>query len=394
MSRTGGPRAPIVLPILVLLCLAFPITVPGAERGSVNGSVADSEGRPIEGAQVSLSGEGARPVAVLTPADGTFRFPGVRPYAGYTITAEREGYRSIEYRGLRVESSRKRVVNFRLKRPAEREVVVLASRDPFPYADLVHGFINGLGIPARLIDLDAEADPAEMVRHVAAEKPNLILATGLKAGRLVRSEIRDVPSILTLISDPRRYDLQAANICFLALNPDPGAVFERLTTLLPGIRRIGILYDANLSMLLARDFRDAAEARGLGVDLHPCHGPEALRTVLRDVGGRVDALLVPDDPITLIPGAVDAISRWSLEHHLPLLAPGEEWVGRGALLSYGVPHRQIGEQARDIARAILFESRQPEDFNLSLPRWSTLAFNRTTAEALGVKIPAAAAEVP
>src|SRR3989442_3833934 len=42
---------------------------------------------------------------------------------------------------------------------------------------------------------------------------SLILGTGLRAARLIRREVGDIPSLLTLVTDPRRYDLQTATTC-------------------------------------------------------------------------------------------------------------------------------------------------------------------------------------
>ncbi len=355
---------------------------------AVAGTVADVQGRPVAGARVTVWGDGGGSHRATTRSGGVYRFQALWPLAHYTITAEAPGYRPVTYDGLRLERGRRRVVDFRLKRPGEREVVALVSRDPYPHQALIRGFTRGLELPVRVIDLDGDPDPGETVRRVGAERPNLILGAGLRAARLIRREIRDVPSILTMISDPRRYDLETPTTCFVANNPDPELLVRRLRVLLPRARVVGLVYDSELSALLARDVREAAVRAGVRVELRPCYDPARLQESLDTLRGRIDALLVLYDPLTSAPEALDLITGWSLRQRVPLAAPGPEWVRRGALFSYGGTLEGIGEEAARIAAGIVFEGREPGEFRLRTPEQHVLAVNRGTALALGVEIPA------
>jgi ABC-type uncharacterized transport system substrate-binding protein len=386
---SGGKRSGLAFALSCTFLSAIPCAVPASELASVAGVVADTSGSPLAGAHVTLEGTGVSPSNFVTRADGAFRFWAVKPDAGYHIRATMDGYRTVEYEGLHIESSRRRDVNFRLKRPGEWEAVVIASRDPFPYTGLVAGFEAGLGLPMRLVDLDGEQDPRDAVRRVAAEKPNVILAAGLSAGRLVRSEIPDVPSILALIDDPRRYDLEAPNICFLASNPDPAALLDRLAVLLPGTRRIAVLYDADPSELLARDIRSAATERGLEVETLPCYGTSDLVRALAAMPAPPDALIVPYDGLAIAPGAREAISRWALHHRVRLLAPRSAWLEKGALMSLEVPDERLGAEAAAMALDILFGGRQPQDIGVRVPEVMRLAVSHDVAAALGLSLPEA-----
>jgi len=384
------PRRSLAARVLLLVAIAVACRGAeawGSESAVLNGVVADSEGRPLAGARVSISGNGVGNASTLTRDDGSYRFPALRPFTSYRLTAARRGLRTVEYDGMRLEAGRARVINFRLKRPGEREVVILVSRDPFPYEDLVRGFSRTLRVPTRVIDLDAEADPSESVRRAAAEKPNLILGAGLRAARLIRSEVRDVPSILTLVNDPRLYDLRATNLCFLATNPAPEDLLRQVTALLPGASRVGLVYDATVSQLLARDLREAAGGRGLRVELAPCYEPRGIEGALDRIRGRIDALLVPFDRLTATPRAIDVITGWALRNRIPTAAPQPDWVRHGALFSYGAPLERIGEEASGMASQILAQTRQPADFDLRVPGNLLLSVNRTTAAALGVTLP-------
>ncbi|HXH28540.1 MAG TPA: ABC transporter substrate binding protein [Candidatus Polarisedimenticolia bacterium] len=374
---------------VVVACLLGGLAAPAlaTEVALITGRVLDTDGRPLAGAHLTLSGDGVRPSSAVTNGRGVYRFQALRPLTTYTVGASYPGFRDLEYDGFYLEPSRTRRVDFRLKRPGEREVVVLASRDPFGYEPLVEAFREAVGVPVRVVDLDREPDPAARVRQIRAERPNLILGAGLRAARLVRSDVPDIPAILTLIDDPRRYDLKAENICFLSNNPPAEEVLQRFALILPGARRIGLLFGSGSGSLVARDLRQAAEHRGLHALLRPCYSRKDLHAALESLRGQVDALLIPYDPITSSPQALKDLGRWALRARIPMAAPSTEWVRQGALFSYGAPLASLGKEAAFVAGQILSQSGHPEDFALRQPESHVLAVNTTTALALGIEVP-------
>jgi putative ABC transport system substrate-binding protein len=379
----------------VLIACALLLTgIPGPGRtlraqgnATLSGTVVDTAGRPIDGARLVLWGRGATPVRAATDAQGAYRFPALRSGVPYRLEVEHPGRRTIHFEGLRLETGRTRVLDVRLKRPGERDIVVLVSRDPFPHATVVDAVLERIEVPSRTYDLDADSDPAATVRRVRAERPNLIIGAGLAAARLIRREVGDIPAILTLISDPRRYDLKAANICFIANNPAPRDLTRRIKELLPGARRLGLVFDAQASPRLARDIRGAARREGLSVELRPAYRPQDLEAALRALRGRIDVLAVPYDPLTSTTEAADLVSRWALRNRLPVAAADPAWVHHGALFSYGASLHSIGQEAAWVARQILFHGRQPADFALRSPRGGPPRVNEVTALALEVPIP-------
>ena len=376
----------------VMLSLAFlflPVPV-FADDGTmtISGIVADSAGAPLGGARVILSGDGIGATRATTDASGRFRFPAIAPHHRCSVTAERDGFRSITYEGMLTEPGRTRVVHFRLKRPDEHEVVVLVTRDPFPHDEFLRGFATRVGVPVRVVDLDREADPAEAVRRARAEKPDLIVSAGLRAARLVRREVRDIPSILTLITDPRRFDLETETTGLLINQPDADRLIERVSSVLPDLRRAGMVYQSDMSSLLARDLRQAAERRGLSLEIRPCRSVAELRSALQGLRWRIEALIVPNDDLTSTPRAREIITTWALKNNVPLAAPNPEWVRHGALFSYGASYARLGEETSRVAGLILRGASEPSEFRGPWSGEFELAVNQATAKRLGVEIPA------
>jgi putative ABC transport system substrate-binding protein len=358
-----------------------------AAPASVEGMVRDARDRPIGGATVSLRSLRGGATQVQSDPVGGFRFPAQRPGAVYSLLVEAPGYRPVQYEGFRLESGRTRRIDVRLKKPGDRDVVVLLSRDPFPFDDLLRGLMGNLDAPVRTDDLDADPDPADVVRRVRDEHPNLILGAGYTTARLVRREIREIPAILTLLGDPRLHDLEAVNLSYINTNPPPEELVGRIRAFLPDARSLGLVYDAHDSTLVARDIGRAARGAGLDVVMRPVYTVRGLEAALDSLVGRIDALAVPFDPLMVESQSVDLVTGWALRRRVPLAAPGPEWVRRGALFSYGATPETIGQDLSYLANLILYADRQPNDTPYRAPAAPYLAFNETTALALGVSVP-------
>jgi hypothetical protein len=98
-----------------------------AVTGNVFGTVSDSEGSPLPGVTVTLSGVGAEKTQI-TDAQGQFRFLSLDPGL-YTLKGNLEGFGSIEYPGIEVRIGRNTTVPLSLT-PAVEETITVTSESP------------------------------------------------------------------------------------------------------------------------------------------------------------------------------------------------------------------------------------------------------------------------
>jgi ABC-type uncharacterized transport system substrate-binding protein len=386
----GALAAGPLLAAFAALVWSPPCATPAraAGIGALSGAVEDARGNPIPDALVVLIAHSGGQATARTGEDGTYRIPAQRTDQQYTLRVDASDFRPVAYDGLVLAPGRTKRFDVRLKRPGERDVVVLLSRDPYPFDDLLRGLLQGLDAPARTFDLDSMEDPEELVRRIEAERPNLVLGSGLLAAHLVRREVRDIPVILSLMGDPRLHDIEATNISFVTTNPTPGDLMRRVREFLPRAQRLGVLFDARASTLVARDLRKAARHENFDVLTRPCYEPEKIAASLKDLAGKLDVLVVPFDPLSLSPKALDDVTHWALQQRVALVAPGPDWVRRGALFSYGPTPETIGRDLSLRARQTLVEGRQPDPGQHPAAALNdVLTVNGTTALALGVEIP-------
>jgi hypothetical protein len=86
----------IVLSFILLLVLTTAVSAQ-KQTGSISGKVADTEGAPLPGASITLSGPSLMgTLTYLTTPGGDFRFPSVPPGSDYVITVEMPAFQKCE----------------------------------------------------------------------------------------------------------------------------------------------------------------------------------------------------------------------------------------------------------------------------------------------------------
>ena len=87
--------------LILVLVLFVSLPVFAQQRtGNIYGKVVDSEGNPLPGATVTLTGSLTAPVAAVTSAEGVFRFLSLSPGKDYALKAELQGFKPKTEEGI------------------------------------------------------------------------------------------------------------------------------------------------------------------------------------------------------------------------------------------------------------------------------------------------------
>ncbi|MBA7494668.1 hypothetical protein ES702_05245 [subsurface metagenome] len=85
--------------VLIIICVLL-LTVPlvaqraGVRTGNIYGTVLDTEGNPLPGVTVTLTGFTIAPMISTSSADGSFRFLSLHPAKDYSVKAELQGFKT------------------------------------------------------------------------------------------------------------------------------------------------------------------------------------------------------------------------------------------------------------------------------------------------------------
>jgi len=116
-SFTSGLAS--LLAIAFLAISASSAWAQGVTTGTVSGTVTGADGRPLVGAQVSVTDERTGAIAGgLTNESGRYRVPFLQPGGPYTVSVQIIGYQSVTRQGVRVSLSSAQIVSFSLETSA------------------------------------------------------------------------------------------------------------------------------------------------------------------------------------------------------------------------------------------------------------------------------------
>jgi putative ABC transport system substrate-binding protein len=236
----------------------------------------------------------------------------------------------------------------------------------------------------------------ERLAEIAAEfvrlKVDVILAGGNAAA--AAKQATSVIPIVFLLGDPVGSGLIASlarpegNITGLS-NQQPdlaGKRLELLREVLPSLRRLAIMANADYRFAVPemREVQAAANTLGLDVTNFEIRRAEDIAPAFETLKGDADALYVVGDALIAINRV--RINTLALAARLPTMHGVREFVEAGGLMSYGpnFPHlfRRAAEYVDKILRGV-----KPVDLPVELPTQFDLVINLTTAKALGLTVP-------
>jgi len=272
---------------------------------------------------------------------------------------------------------------------------------PDPTADAVLqglrelGYIEGKNI---LMAYRYVGDMRERTAGIVAElvqlKVDVIVSPNLESILAAKLATKTIPIVFLINQDP-----VAAGIVDNMAHPGgnitgisrltrelTGKRLELLMEMIPGISRVGILWDANDKSQVLKDFE--TKARTLKLHLHPMEvrgpTPDLERAFQFAIKERVSAFIIIRDPLFL--DYTRQIADLAIKHRLPSISEGSEFVDAGCLVSYSTNLVENSKRAAVYVDKIL-KGAKAGDLPVEQPTRFDLIVNNKTAKTLGIKIP-------
>lgn len=267
---------------------------------------------------------------------------------------------------------------------ASPRVLVVKSQDLAAYASVVAGFTAE--VQAEVSQLTLEDGARESVertfKKAADADPQLVLAIGPAAAVGAMNAFDKVPVVFVMVPYFKAYRLEKPNITGVSLTSDLSLELQAARSLLPGVRRIGVVEDPRFS----KDFVDTAvsSAMARGVDLVPIEvdASDKVPRALKQAKGRIDALLLIADRTVGNSAVVQRIIAWGQDEQLPVVGFAPAQVKEGALLALAPAATGLGQQAGRIANRILHEKVDPGAMAVAAPEGVELHVNLASAKRL------------
>ena len=289
------------------------------------------------------------------------------------------------------------------QQPAKPPTIGFLGADASAFAPWAAAFVarlRDLGwIEGRTIVIEyrwSEGRP-ERYAEIAAEfvrlKVDVIVTVGT-AVPLVKQATSTIPIVFAVAIDPVGAGLVASlakpggNVTGLSIqaNELAGKRLELLREVMPQLRRLAILFNADNTQPVLEMGETQAEARRLGLEvaIRAIRRAEDIAPAFKDLRAQADAVYVTVDQ--LIVANRTRIIAVALNERLPTIFSTRDFVKAGGLMSYGPNYSNLFRHSADYVDKIL-RGTKPGDIPVEQPTKFELVINLTTAKALGLTIP-------
>src|SRR5207249_5750356 len=126
------------------------------------------------------------------------------------------------------------------------EIVILKSAEITAYNQAINSFKAALAGSATITEYDMQGDMSrgrKLAGKVRASNADIVFAVGIKAALSSKLEIVDISIIYCMVLDPEKNGLNAPNMVGIMLEVPLDRQFKEMRSVLPGLKRLGVLYD-------------------------------------------------------------------------------------------------------------------------------------------------------
>ena len=266
------------------------------------------------------------------------------------------------------------------------------------------GFIDGLkeagyedGKNITIDYQNAQGEQANCItisQKFVNDRVNLILAIATPAAQAVANTTKDIPILITAVTDP-------ADAKLVADNTSPGGnvtgtsdltpvkeQIELLKKLVPSAKNIAFLY--NSSEQNSKFQVDIAKAKsdemGLSYMDATITNPNDIQQVVQSLVGKVDAIYVPTD--NMVSAGMANVIAITEPAKIPVICGEVGMLNAGGLATYGIDYYELGKLTANQAVKILKGESSPASMPIEYIQNPVLEVNTNAAQKLGITIPA------
>lgn len=256
------------------------------------------------------------------------------------------------------------------------------------------GFVDGDNIKIDYQNAQGEqANCVTIANKLVNDKSDLILAIATPAAQAVANITKDIPILVTAVTDPASAHLVVSNdnpqtnvSGTSDLNPID-AQMALLQKLLPNAKKVAMLYcSSEQNSIFQVDLaKQAASRLGLECVDATVSNSNEIQQVVQSLVGKVDAIYAPTD--NMIAAGMATVAMVATPNKLPIICGEENMVLSGGLATYGVNYFELGKQTATMAVKILKDGEKPANMPIQYLQKCDFFVNKQTAKLLDIEIP-------
>ncbi len=268
---------------------------------------------------------------------------------------------------------------------------------------VLKGFKDDLkeqGVDAQYKDYNAHGNmgtAGQIATQIASDSPALILAIATPSAQACAKvydkapQLAKTPMLFTAITDPlaaglvTSYEKPEGNITGVSNQMPMDKHLDMVKRFIPGIQRLGVLYNAGEvnSVSNVKRLKAAAKERGITIVDGPVTNSADVFQATQSLVGKVDAIYVPTD--NTVVSAFEAVVKICERTQLPLFAADTDSVKRGAIAALGFDYYLHGKQTGAMGRKILAGA-TPGELPVEFQKDLSFHINPKAAERMGLAV--------
>lgn len=238
---------------------------------------------------------------------------------------------------------------------------------------------------------------SSICKKFVGDNVDMIVAIATPTAQAAAASTSDIPIVFSAVTDPVEAKLVAdpehpdKNLTGTSDAIPVDEVMQLCQKLTPDVKKIGFMYTTSEinSQVTAEKAIQEAEKMGYETQLMTISEVSELQQAAQSLAQNVDAIYVPID--NTIAQAMKVLAQVGLDYKIPIYTGADSMVQDGGFAAVGIEYDKLGQQTAKMAKSILEGTPVSEVPVESLDEFGTF-INKSTAEAIGVEIPAEIAD--
>ena len=264
--------------------------------------------------------------------------------------------------------------------------------------DMNRGFIEGLadlgyqnGVNTTFISASTVSEFDNRLKDMIEKKVDLIFSVTTPATRkaVIATKGKDIPVIFA-VNDPvesgiiQSHSSIEKNISGIQIKGSIPKALDWLIALSPDMDTIlvPVQFDTPATQQSLDDLQKAAQIKNIELVVLEVNSVKDIAETFQDLPAEVDAVFLVHS--IFISSHTDEIVKEAGRHHLPV-GGGISTYNKGALITFGVNHIEVGRQASRLARQVL-QGTKTENIPVETAEFY-LGINLETARSAGITVP-------
>ena len=271
-----------------------------------------------------------------------------------------------------------------------------ANRQGFMDQMAAEGFIEGEDVEYDYRTPEGDMSvAASIAQKFVSDKVDLIIAIATPTSQACVEAIEgtDIKLVFGSVTDPvaaglvDSWDKPGGSVTGISDWADVGAQVQLLVDIVPGVKKLGVVYNAGEvnSKVQVDELKKVAPGLAIEEIVEATAATSAdVLAAAQSLVGRVDAIWIPTD--NTVVSAFESVVKVCEDNTIPLFAADVATVERGAIGTPGIDYYQLGIECGQVAARIL-RGENPADIPVKIVDMTDLFLNPSAAERMGVTIP-------